>query len=75
MGQVLEDGYSDDVASERYEGLTRLHDLYKVLRAARSKRGAIDFETVETRIMFDENRKIDSIVPVIRNDAHKLIEE
>jgi len=75
VGQVLEEGYSDDVASERYEGLTRLHDLYKVLRAARSKRGAIDFETVETRIIFDENRKIDAIVPVIRNDAHKLIEE
>ena len=57
VGQVLEEGYSDDVASERYEGLIRLHELYKVLRAARSKRGAIDFETVETRIIFDENRK------------------
>src|SRR5690606_187120 len=41
----------------------------------RSKRGAIDFETTETRIIFDENRKIKRIVPVVRNDAHKLIEE
>ncbi len=55
--------------------LKRLHSLYKVLRAARDKRGAIDFETVETRIIFDEQRKIDAIVPVVRNDAHKLIEE
>lgn len=55
--------------------LDSLHDLYKVLRAARDQRGAIDFETTETRIIFDENRKIEKIVPVHRNDAHKLIEE
>jgi len=30
---------------------------------------------VETRIIFDDQRKIDAIVPVVRNDAHKLIEE
>lgn len=52
-----------------------LHDLYKTLREARSERGAIDFETVETRIVFNDERKIDEIVPVRRNDAHKLIEE
>jgi ribonuclease R len=63
------------VQTDRVEGLFRLHALYKVLREARSTRGAIDFETVETRILFDENRKIDAIVPVNRNDAHKLIEE
>ena len=75
VGQVLEEGWSDAVPADRYDGLLRLHELYKVLRAARAKRGAIDFETVETRIVFDENRKIESIVPIIRNDAHKLIEE
>jgi ribonuclease R len=52
-----------------------LHDLYKVLRETRDVRGAIDFETVETRIVFGTDRKIDAIVPVVRNDAHKLIEE
>ena len=52
-----------------------LHNLYQALRGIRSERGAIDFETVETRIEFDENRKIERIVPVHRNDAHKLIEE
>ena len=55
--------------------IQELHRLYQVLRDARSKRGAIDFETVETRIEFDQDRKIDQIVPVVRNDAHKLIEE
>lgn len=55
--------------------LDTLHDLYKALRANREARGAIDFDTVETRIIFDAERKIDQIVPVQRNDAHKLIEE
>jgi ribonuclease R len=53
----------------------QLHKLYAALRLARDARGAIDFETQETRIIFGEDRKIDDIVPVHRNDAHKLIEE
>ena len=52
-----------------------LHRLYKQLRILRTARGAIDFETTETRIVFGEERKIDRIVPLVRNDAHKLIEE
>jgi ribonuclease R len=55
--------------------IDELHRLYQVLRLARDERGAIDFETTETRILFDANRKIERIVPVVRNDAHKLIEE
>ena len=75
VGAVLEQGGHADVDSHRVSDLERLHELYQVLRAARDKRGAIDFDTVETRIIFDEQRKIESIVPVVRNDAHKLIEE
>ena len=55
--------------------IERLQKLFECLRAARDQRGAIDFETVETRIMFNEERKIEKIVPIKRNDAHKLIEE
>lgn len=57
------------------EHLHHLHALYKQLRIARTERGAIDFETTETRIVFGAERKIEEIVPVVRNDAHKLIEE
>ena len=39
------------------------------------KKLSIDFETVETQVVFNEKRKIDAIVPVARNDAHKIIEE
>jgi ribonuclease R len=55
--------------------LHNLYDLYKLLRKARTERGAIDFETTETRIVFDAERKIEEIVPVHRNDAHKIVEE
>lgn len=55
--------------------LDELHNLYSCLKETRSQRGAIEFETVETRIEFDEHRKIQQIVPIHRNDAHKLIEE
>ncbi|EAR60231.1 ribonuclease R [Neptuniibacter caesariensis] len=55
--------------------LEDLYSLYFALRKARDIRGAIDFETTETRMVFGEDRKIDQIIPVYRNDAHKLIEE
>ena len=60
---------------ELCEHLDDLYSLYHVLRKARDRRGAIDFETAETRIVFDAERKIEAIVPTERNDAHKLIEE
>lgn len=55
--------------------LETMHSLYKTLRKGRTKRGAIDFETVETKIEFDSQRKIKQIVPTSRNDAHMIIEE
>ncbi|MFT0179788.1 ribonuclease R [Pseudomonas benzopyrenica] len=55
--------------------LEQLYSLYKVLLAARHVRGAIDFETQDTRIVFGADRKISEIRPTQRNDAHKLIEE
>ncbi len=55
--------------------LQNLYALFQKLLKSREKRGAIDFETVETQMIFNEQGKIERIVPVIRNDAHKLIEE
>jgi len=52
-----------------------LDQLYRQLAKERVKRGAIDFETVETRMIFDDNGKIARIEPYERNDAHRLIEE
>lgn len=55
--------------------LEEMYALYKAMRGQREVRGAMDFDTQETQIVFGENRKIEKIVPTQRNDAHKLIEE
>jgi ribonuclease R len=52
-----------------------LNALFQILLKARATRGAIEFETTETLMMFNDQGKIDKIVPVVRNDAHRLIEE
>ncbi len=57
------------------KSVDELYRLYQVLRSARMKRGAIDFDTVETRILFNQQQKIADIQPTVRNEAHRLIEE
>ena len=64
-----------DQAKALLPHLSNLYKLYQVFAAARTARGAIDFDTAELAIEFDEHGKITRIVPAPRNDAHKLIEE
>ncbi len=77
VAAMLVDRDPDVIAQHRQllPHLEQLHQLYQALSNAREKRGAIDFDTMETRIEFGEQRKIDRIVPVERNDAHRLIEQ
>jgi len=69
----------DEELTERYltlvPHLEELNRMYRVLRNAKEQRGAIEFETTETKFIFNALRKIDRIEPLIRNDAHKIIEE
>ena len=55
--------------------LLHLHEVYRALLKQRAKRGAVDFETTETQIVCDDSGRIEKIVPRVRNDAHRLIEE
>ena len=77
VAKILVEG--DEELIEKYKllmpHLRELYALYKVMRVTRELRGAMDFDTQETRILFGKGRKIEKIVPVQRNDAHKLIEE
>ncbi len=57
------------------DNLDCLYEVYQALRQARSSRGAMDFDSTETRMVFGADKKIREIVPVERNDAHRLIEE
>jgi ribonuclease R len=65
----------DKSAKSLLPHLETVHALYKVLAKARAQRGALDFETIELELKFDPHGKIETIVPVVRNEAHKLIEE
>jgi ribonuclease R len=55
--------------------LHELHALFEALHAARAERGAIDFDTTETKFIFNDARRIERIEPLVRNDAHRIIEE
>ncbi len=58
-----------------YAHIQHAHELFLSLLKARQQRGAIDFETTETKIVCNELGRIESIEPSVRNDAHRLIEE
>ena len=60
---------------ELIEHLNTLKSVYEVLSKARNKRHAIEFDRIESQILFDEGGKIKDIVPLSRNEAHRLIEE
>jgi ribonuclease R len=53
----------------------RLQQLYRVLDKARQKRGAIEFESGETRFVIGPAGEVVQAGMLVRNDAHKLIEE
>ncbi len=77
VSHILEQ--DDDELIQEYapvmDNLNALYDLYKALKAARIKRGVMDFDRIESQIIFNNKGKIDNIVARSRNDAHKLIEE
>lgn len=55
--------------------LQNLYSVYQLMLTQREKRGAIEFESSETVMVFNDNGKIDRIEPSTRNEAHRLIEE
>lgn len=57
------------------EELLVLNQLAKKLKKDRFAKGAINFETTEVKFKLDEDGKPLGIIPKVRKDAHKLIEE
>ncbi|WP_040975381.1 ribonuclease R [Necropsobacter massiliensis] len=76
VARILE---GDETLCQRYQTLVAhlqaLHAMYQALINARHQRGAIDFETVESKFVFNAMGRIERIEPAVRNDAHKIIEE
>jgi ribonuclease R len=55
--------------------IQEFYKFYTTRIQERNRKGAIQFDTIETRIIFNKQKKIRKIVPIVRNDAHKMIEE
>jgi len=75
VAAMLEGGLIAAEHQALFPHLQCLQSLYLALDEQRALRGAIAFETIETQFIFNEQRKIDKIVPRARNQAHKIIEE
>ena len=69
------DWISDGLDHPHKAQIDTLYKLFKILQKKRFDRGAVEFDSIETQMLFDDNGKIEKIVPVVRNEAHKLIEE
>ncbi|PWG61414.1 ribonuclease R [Sediminicurvatus halobius] len=69
----------DPSLRRRHRGVLKhidhLFQVYRALRKERERRGAIDFDTSESVIEFDDQGQVLAIHPAERLDAHKLIEE
>jgi len=75
VAAMLEGGPIAPEHEALFQHLQCLQSLYLALDEQRAERGAIAFETLETQFIFNDQRKIDKIVPRARNQAHKIIEE
>jgi len=75
VSEALEGEGTGEIASDIYPHIVNLNDMYQALDGARTARGTIEFDTTETVINFTDDKRIESIRPSTRNDAHKIIEE
>ncbi|WWO98806.1 MAG: ribonuclease R [Candidatus Dasytiphilus stammeri] len=55
--------------------LKNLYEMYHVLIYASKQRGCLSFNIQEAKFILNSKQRIDRIEPIIRNDAHKIIEE
>jgi ribonuclease R len=75
VAAFLENGDAPEKFGGIKDDIKHLHELYKALKKKRDQRGAINVETTESRFIFNAEKKIESVVPVVRNVAHQIIEE
>ncbi len=73
---IIED--HDEAVTEQYADvapmLNKMQELSLILRAKREKRGAVDFDFPETKLVLDDKGMPVEIKPYERNEATKLIE-
>jgi ribonuclease R len=74
--QIARDGNPDEMTKPLMdEVIAPLYGAYKALDEARSKRGTLELDITERKIIVDKEGHITGVVPRTRYDSHKLIEE
>ena len=75
--KILEDG--DEGEIQKYKDLVPMFELMRelsgILRGRRGKRGSIDFDFPETKMILDKNGRPIDIQPYDRNVATRIIED
>ncbi len=64
-----------DLSWEVLETLIKMRELAEIFISERDKRGSIDFDTKEPKIILDKNGKAKDVIIAERNIAHRIIEE
>ncbi len=75
VADALKSDGTGEISVDVYPHIENLNNMYQALDGARRQRGTIEFDTTETVIHFTDDKRIDSIRPSMRNEAHKIIEE
>ena len=73
--QAMRDGGAERVSKLTQEALSALYGAFAALSITRSRRGALELDIGENRVVLDAEGRPAAILPVARLDSHRLIEE
>lgn len=70
------DGVPDEITAPLMDDVIKpLYGAYQTLVAARLKRGTLELDLPERKVMIDQKGRVAGIEPRMRLDSHRLIEE
>ncbi|MBE7618155.1 VacB/RNase II family 3'-5' exoribonuclease [Komagataeibacter sp. FXV2] len=76
QAQADSEGHGDSITAALPDGMVScLFAAWRVLAAARARRGTLDLDLAERRVMLDSSGHVEEIGPRIRLDSHRVVEE
>ena len=73
--QSIHEGKTEPPTAAVAEVIVALYGTFNSLLQARLRRGTIELELPERRVIFGEDASVNAILPQQRHDSHRLIEE
>ncbi|NNE60230.1 MAG: ribonuclease R [Woeseia sp.] len=75
VSNFLEGETPNSVPKDLRQPIRHLHELYKAFARNRQRRGALELDLPQMRIVLGKDGTVEKVESVARNDAHRLIEE